>query len=82
MHQLLSDFSVLEGLMDFGSFGLSTKEPSTTILCQSSWSWASLLVSSVLTPPSLELDIKLHIWYDYAHMPLVCTHQTFGDSAL
>ena len=66
----------------FGSFGLSTKEPYTIMLCPSSSLSlsVSVLSLSLYSPPSHMFRQKLQIWCTYVHMPLVYAHQIFRDS--
>ena len=51
----------------FGSFGLSTREPYTIMLCLSSLALSSALVSSSVHTWH-RVRQKLHIWYTYASM--------------
>ena len=62
------ELGLKQKLLDlFGSFGLSTKEPYTIMLCL--LSLALLALHHLCTPPSaIGLDIELHIWYNFVHI--------------
>ena len=71
---------ILQNVLIFGSFGLSTKEPYTIMNCPSCiilhcWCWHQCWCQCLCTPPlgtglDTEMSYLVHIW---TYVPHICT---------